>query len=106
MLVKEITDREFLKEVEQSETPVVAEFQASWCGPCQIMGPIVEKIAETTKGAKFVKMDVDQSPKAAGKYGIMSIPTTLIFNGGKVKDQVTGVISEKVLKEKIKRVIA
>lgn len=103
MAVEEITDEQFENEVEKAKGIVVADFFAVWCGPCQAMAPIIDKVAEDLKEAKFVKIDVDKNPKSSNKYGVMSIPTIFIFKDGQVKDQITGIADENSLKEKVKK---
>lgn len=93
-----ITDANFDKEVMQSDKPVLVDFWAVWCGPCQMQGPIVEEVAKLMEGkAKVGKVNVDENPQTAGKYGIMSIPTLMIFKGGTVVKQFVGVQSKEIL---------
>ena len=102
------TDATFATEVEQSPTPVLVDFWAPWCAPCRVTGPIIEELAneyETSK-IKIGKVNVDENPSAAGKYGIMSIPTVLIFKNGKVVDQIVGSRPKAVFKEKIEKIIS
>lgn len=89
-MVKEITDNEFESEVLKSDIPVFADFWATWCGPCQAAGSVIDEI-DKDKGSKikFVKMDVDVNPVTPSKYSVISIPTVIVFKGGQeVKRQV------------------
>ncbi|MBP6930128.1 thioredoxin [Patescibacteria group bacterium] len=100
------TDETFDKEVLQAEKPVLVDFWASWCGPCQMLKPTVEKIAEEMKDKiKVVLVEVDHSPSSAGKYNVMSVPTLLIIEKGQVKSQMIGAQSEEDLKAKINEAI-
>lgn len=93
-----ITDANFEKEVLTSQTPVLVDFWATWCGPCKVQGPIIEEVATLVHGkANVGKMDVDQNPVTAQHYGIMSIPTLLIFHKGQVVKQFVGVQSKEML---------
>ena len=101
-MVLDVTDQNFEQEVIKSTQPLLVDLWAPWCGPCRVVAPVVESLAKKYKGKfKFYKMNVDDSPKIAAKYSIMSIPTLLFFKDGKVVDTVTGTISEKSLQTKI-----
>lgn len=100
------TDATFEEEVMKADKPVLIEFWASWCGPCQMLKPIVEKLAEEMKDTlKVVLVEVDNSPQSAGKYNVMSVPTLLIIDGGQVKAQMVGAMPEAALKAKINEVL-
>ena len=102
MSLHHFTDSNFKKEVLESKLPVVVDFWANWCGPCKMIAPVVEQLAVEFKNkAKIGKLDVDANPKTATTYGIMSIPTLMLFKGGKVMDQVVGALSLSELKKKI-----
>ena len=96
----EFTDANFEKEVIQSEKPVLVDFWAPWCGPCQMMGPVIENLAEEmVDKAKVGKVNVDENGDVSAKFGIMSIPALKIFKGGKVMKEFVGVQSKEVLKK-------
>lgn len=87
-----ITDANFEEEVIKSDVPVLVDFWATWCGPCQTAGPIIEKIAGEYEGkVKVCKLNVDEGRQTAAQYGIMSIPTLNLFKDGKIVDQIVGV---------------
>ena len=79
-----VTDATFEQEVLKSDVPVLVDFWAPWCGPCQILGPTIDALAEEVTGAKVVKLNVDENPSVASQYGIMSIPSLKVFKGGQV----------------------
>ena len=102
-----LTDENFAAEVLQSDVPVLVDFWAAWCGPCRMVAPIVEELAGEYDGrAKVGKLDVDTAQKTAQEYGIRSIPTLLIFQGGKVADQVIGAVPKTQITEKLDGVVA
>lgn len=101
-----ITDANFESEVVKSTTPVLVDFWAVWCGPCQMQGPIVEEIAKDFAGkAKVGKMNVDENPSVPQKFGIMSIPTLMIFKGGQVVKQFVGVQSKATLTAELNKLL-
>ncbi len=95
-MAKVITAQNFEAEVLQSEKPVMVDFWATWCGPCMRQAPIVEELAN--EGYAVGKVDVDQEPGLAQQYGIMSIPTMLIFKGGKEVNRIVGLTAKDKLK--------
>jgi thioredoxin 1 len=102
MKLVEITDANFAAEVEKSDLPVLVDFWAVWCGPCKMIAPVVEEIAnEYTGKLKVGKVDVDNNPEISMKFGIRSIPTLMVFKEGKVVEQIIGAVPKKNLIEKV-----
>lgn len=98
------TDDNFEGEVLKSDKPVLIDFWAPWCGPCKAIGPIVEELAGSYAGrVKMAKMNVDDNPKTSAAYGIRSIPTLLLFKGGKVLDTLIGLVSRERLEDFVKK---
>jgi len=101
-MVVDVSDQNFENEVIKSALPVLVDLWAPWCGPCRMVGPVIEKLAEEYEGkAKFFKLNVDENQQTAAKYSVMSIPTLLFFKNGERADTVVGAVSEQVLKPKL-----
>ncbi|HLE32127.1 MAG TPA: thioredoxin [Bacteroidota bacterium] len=99
-----LTDENFQTEVLGSDKPVLVDFWAEWCGPCKMIAPVVEELAKEYDGTlKVGKVDVDANQKVSMQFGIRSIPTLLIFKGGRVVDQVIGAVPKRALADKISR---
>ncbi len=105
-MAMQFTDATFETEVLKSDTPVLVDFWAPWCGPCQILGPIIEELATEMQGVKIGKLNVDENPGTASKYGIMSIPSIKIFKGGQIVKEFVGVQSKDTLEAELKAVSA
>lgn len=90
-----ITKDNFEAEVLKSDKPVLIDFWAAWCGPCQMMGPVIEEIAEEREDIKVCKIDVDEQPDLAAEYGVMSIPTLLVVKDGKEVNKLIGAVPKQ-----------
>ena len=100
----ELTEENFEQEVLKAPTPVLVDFWAVWCGPCKMIAPVVDELAEEYAGQlKIGKVDVDNHQQIAMQYGIRSIPTLLIFKGGKVVEQIVGAAPKKMLVDKVSK---
>ncbi len=104
--VVEISDNSFENEVLTASSPVLVDFWAPWCGPCKAIGPVVEELAEAYAGKiKFAKCNVDNNPATPTKYGIQAIPTLILFNGGQVMEQITGMVPKAKLEEALNKLL-
>ena len=101
----EFTDQNFQSEVIKSKVPVLVDFWAPWCSPCRTMAPVIEELANEIDGAKLKigKCNVDENSALAGQYNVMSIPTFLVFQNGKVVEQFVGSVQKNTVKEKLSR---
>jgi len=98
------TDDNFESEVLKSEKPVLIDFWAPWCGPCKALGPVIEELAgELKDSVKVMKMNVDDNQKTAVNFGVRSIPTMILFKGGKVVDSVIGLVAKEKILELVKK---
>ncbi|MDY7016344.1 MAG: thioredoxin [Cyanobacteriota bacterium] len=99
-----VTDASFKEEVLENETPVLVDFWAPWCGPCRMVAPVVEEIAQQYEGqVKVVKLNTDENPNVASQYGIRSIPTLMIFKGGQRVDMVVGAVPKSTLSNTLEK---
>jgi thioredoxin 1 len=104
--VMTFTDDNFQNEVLAAKEPVLVDFWAAWCGPCRAIGPLVEELAKEHKGKlKVGKLDIDAHQNVPQKYGIMSIPTLLLFKNGQIADQIVGAVPKSKLDQMVKRAI-
>lgn len=102
-----ITDSTFKTDVLDSEVPVLVDFWAAWCSPCKMIAPIVEDLATEYEGRiKVTKLDVDANPATPGMFGVMSIPTLMVFQGGKAAERIVGYQPKPSLKAKLDAVLA
>ena len=104
--VVNISDADFKKEVLESQTPVLVDFWATWCAPCKAIAPAVDELATQFKGKlKVAKVNIDDNQDTPQQYGIRSIPTLLLFKGGKVVDQIVGAVPKAKLEAALRKVV-
>ncbi|SDH07142.1 thioredoxin [Psychroflexus sediminis] len=102
----EITDKDFQEKVLDSDKPVLVDFWAAWCGPCRMVGPIIDELSTEYEGkAVIAKMDVDQNQEFAAKFGVRNIPTVLLFKNGELVNRQVGVAQKETYKEAIDSVL-
>jgi thioredoxin 1 len=100
------TDENFKNEVIESDMPVLVDFWATWCGPCKMMAPIIEELANDYNGkAKIGKLNTEDNPNTTGEFGIISIPTMILFKDGKPVDQIIGVVPKDVITKKLEAIL-
>ncbi len=105
--IKEVNDNTFQSEVLESEIPVLVDFWAPWCGPCQMVAPILEAVSEKLGDKmKFVKLNTDENMKTAQNYEIMAIPSLLVFKQGEVAERIVGVRPQDHLETQLQKIIA
>jgi len=100
--VKDLKDSEFRDFLCKNDL-VLVDFFAEWCGPCRMISPLIEKLSEELESVKFAKMNVDHNRETPGKFGIMSIPTLLVFKEGKLVDRLTGSFPKQAIEERIRK---
>ena len=105
--MQEVTDQSFEQDVLKSEVPVLVDFWAEWCGPCKMLAPTVEKVANEYEGkAKFVKLNIDDNDQVAQQFGIKGIPTLILFKDGSEADRTVGLTTKDNISRMIDRVLA
>ncbi len=106
-MLTSVNEQSFENEVVNNDHPVVVDFWAAWCGPCRSLAPVIEQVAEEYAGkVKFVKVDVDENPGLANKFGIKGIPTLLFFKKGEVVEQEVGFVTRESLVEKVDSILS
>jgi len=103
--VVEIADRNFEQEVLESDVPTEVDFWAPWCGPCHMVSPIYDKLSEEYEDFKFCKINVDENPRTAQEFNIVSIPMQMFFNGGEKVDEILGAVPENVIRSKVEDIL-
>jgi thioredoxin 1 len=102
-----VTDADFEQEIEKHDGLAVVDFWATWCGPCKMLAPVVEKVATSFAGkAKFVKLDTDKNPSLAGQYQVSGIPCLILFKGGQPVDRIVGYVSEQTISSMLNKHVA
>lgn len=102
MEVITLTGENFENEIIKSDVPVLVDFWASWCGPCRMLSPVIDEIAENAEGFKVGKVNVDEQPDLAERYGVMTIPTVIVFKDGKIGARSIGVKPKQAILELLK----
>ena len=102
MPTKKVTDENFDTEVIKSTKPTIVDFWAEWCGPCKVLGPVIDEVSSEISEVKFTKLNIDENPETAPKYGIRGIPTIMIFKNGELAATNVGVMSKSELTTFIK----
>ena len=104
--LSEVTDSNFHAEVLEADTPVLVDFWAPWCGPCRVVGPILEEIASEKPDLKVVKLNTDENPQVAGNFQILSIPTMILFKNGAEAKRITGAYPKRKLEQELEPALA
>jgi thioredoxin 1 len=104
--INEVTDANFQAEVLESDTPVLVDFWAPWCGPCRVIAPHLEELNAEQENLRVVKLNVDENPATAAKYSVMSIPTLIVFKQGQIAKQIVGALPKKRLEQEIQPALA
>ena len=105
-IITQVTDGNFAAEVLESETPVLVDFWAEWCGPCRVVAPILEEINEEQDNLRVVKLNVDENQETAARYDVMSIPTMIVFRNGEVATKIIGAMPKRRLVQELEPVLA
>jgi thioredoxin 1 len=103
--MEQVTDAQFVSAVLESEKPVVVDFTAAWCAPCRVMGPVLEELAAEREDLRFVKLDVDTNQATTARYGVMSMPTFMVFDGGEPVLTLVGSRPKRRLAEELGAVV-
>jgi thioredoxin 1 len=101
-----VTDNNFQAEVIESDTPVLVDFWAPWCGPCRVVAPVLEEIASERDDVRIVKLNVDENQQTAAQYEVLSIPTMILFRNGQVATKVVGALPRKRLEAQLEPALA
>jgi thioredoxin 1 len=104
--ISEVTDTTFQAEVLESDTPVLVDFWAAWCGPCRVVAPILEEIASERDDLRIVKLDVDANQQTAAQFGILAIPTMVLFRNGAEAKRIQGALPKKRLEAELEPALA
>jgi thioredoxin 1 len=104
--IQDVTDADFQAEVLESDTPVLVEFWAPWCGPCRVIAPHLEELNEERDNLRVVKLNVDENQGTAARYSVMSIPTLIVFKAGQPAKTIIGAVPKKRLEEEVAPVLA
>jgi thioredoxin 1 len=104
--INEVTDNNFQAEVLENDKPVLVDFWAPWCGPCRIVAPHLEELAGEREDLRIVKLNVDENPQVSAQFGVMSIPTLLLFKHGQVAHQIIGALPKSRLVQEIEPALA
>jgi thioredoxin 2 len=100
-----VTDASFARDVEQSPLPVLLDLWAAWCGPCRMIAPVIEQLAAELAGrVRVAKLNVDENPATAGRFGVRSIPTLIVFSGGREVDRITGAVPREEILRRLRGV--